>query len=360
MARRPKKSEEVNAETSEIPMPPAAETNSSVERESTALDESLLESDSQIIGSQCGGVLSAARQEQGLSVTDVAKQLRLGNKQIEALEEDRFSYLPEPTIVKGFIRNYAKLLKISAEPLLAAYAELMPEKEQYAFKLSPGINMKITGNQKSNTARYIILAIGLLLGVGVWFFYQNYVQKPNPINPIPDMIEALPELALPMSERIEESPEMQLEMPEQVVVEPSQSNDAVTTEAIEQPSEVAVDESGNESSDGVVADVVPSTVAPSPSTVAPTTVAPSTGPAPGKTRIVFNATQETWLSVMNVSGEEVYNKILYAGNRDVIDVYQPSEIVVGNAHGATLVVDGKSIDLAPYTRINVARVRLNR
>lgn len=348
MARRPKKSEEVNAETSEIPMPPATETNSSAEPGSLVLDESPLENDSQTIVSQCGGVLSAARREQGLSVTDIAKQLRLGNKQIEALEEDRFSYLPEPTIVKGFIRNYAKLLKIPAEPLLAAYAEMMPEKEQYAFKLSPGINMKITGNQKSNTTRYFILALGLLLGVGIWFFYQNYIQKPNPINPIPDMIEALPELALPMSERVAEVPELQLEMPVQPVVEPSQTNDAVKTETDEQPSEEAVDEKLVESPRGVVADVVPSTVA------------PSTDPVLGKTRIVFSATQETWLSVINASGNEVYNKILYAGNRDVIDVDQPSEIVVGNAHGATLVVDGKSIDLAPHTRINVARVRLNR
>ncbi len=69
--------------------------------------------------------------------------------------------------------------------------------------------------------------------------------------------------------------------------------------------------------------------------------------------------QETWLNVVNQSGEEVYDKILYAGNRDVIDVFQPLEIVVGNAFGATLVVDGKPIDLAPYTSANVARVRLN-
>ena len=79
----------------------------------------------------------------------------------------------------------------------------------------------------------------------------------------------------------------------------------------------------------------------------------------GKTRLEFDAAQETWLSVVNQSGKEVYNKILYAGNRDVIDVSQPLEIVVGNANGATLVVDGKPVDLAPYTRTNVARVRLN-
>lgn len=348
MARRLKKSEEVNTETSEIPTPPATETNLGAEPDNLELDASSLSCDNQSLGSLCGGVLYAKRLEQGLSVVEVAKQLRLGNKQIEALEQDLFSALPEPTIVKGFIRNYAKLLKISAEPLLAAYAEMMPDKEEYSFKLSPGINMKITGNQKSNTTRYFVLTIGLLLGVGAWFFYQNYVQKPNPINPIPDVIEALPELALPMSERVAEVSEFQLEMPEQpqeqvIAVEPSQANDSVTNRADEQTSEEIVSEKTVEPSEEAVAEE-----------------APSSDTTTGKTRIVFSASQETWLSVINATGNEVYNKILYAGNRDVIDVYQPSEIVVGNAHGATLEVDGKSIDLAPYTRINVARVRLSR
>jgi cytoskeleton protein RodZ len=345
MARRPKKSDEVNAEALEAALPLTQKPNLDTESDNLGLDESTLVSASQEQHSQCGGVLRLTRLAQGLSVMDIAKQLRLGNKQIEALEQDRFSDLPEATIVKGFIRNYAKLLKISAEPLLAAYAELMPEKEKYSFTLSPGINMKMTGNHKSNTTRNFILAIGLLLGVGVWFLYQNYVQKPNPINPIPEVIESLPELALPRSERIGDVSQTQMEMPEQpeeqAGIEQSESSVKIETDIGQ--SEVVVDEEVSPSVAQTVADVTP-----------------ATSPATGKTRLEFSANQETWLSVVNISGEEVYNKILYAGNRDVIDIFQPSEIVVGNAHGATLVVDGKSIDLAPYTRINVARVRLNK
>jgi len=345
MARRPKKSDEVNAEALEAALPLTEKPNLNTEPDNLGLDEPTLESASQERGSQCGGILHLTRVEQGLSVMDVAKQLRLGNKQIEALEQDRFSDLPEATIVKGFIRNYAKLLKISAEPLLAAYAELMPEKEKYSFTLSPGINMKMTGNHKSNTTRNFILAIGLLLGVGVWFLYQNYVQKPNPINPIPEVIESLPELALPRSERIGDVSQMQMDMPEQPEEQTGveQSEGAVKIETDIGQSEVVVDEEFAPSVEQTVADITP-----------------PASPAAGKTRLEFSASQETWLSVVNTSGKEVYNKILYAGNRDVIDIAQPSEIVVGNAHGATLVVDGKSIDLAPYTRINVARVRLNK
>ncbi len=70
--------------------------------------------------SPCGGALRAAREKQKLSVQDIASQLRLGVRQVEALEADRYDKLPEPSIVRGFIRNYAKLLKIDAAPIIEA------------------------------------------------------------------------------------------------------------------------------------------------------------------------------------------------------------------------------------------------
>lgn len=306
--------------------------------------------DADSFSSQCGGVLSAARAEQGLTTKDIAKQLRLSVTQIEALEEDRFSALPESTIVKGFIRNYAKLLKVPAEPILAAYMEMKPEEEVYSFALDPGINMKITGDDKSNKPRYFIFAVALLLGAAIWFFYQNYVQKPNPINPLPE--ETLPELASSVPEEGEHATIQPLNMPEQAVIPADDvAGEKVEAQSDEMPIEKAIElEASSEEKETNVG-----------ATLAEEDAIPvNTKPTPGKTRLAFSATQETWLSVVNIEGKEVYNKILYAGNHDVIDVKSPQEVVVGNAHGTTLIINGKPIDLAPYTRINVARVRVDR
>lgn len=242
---------------------------------------------------ECGAKLRSARIAQDLSTLAVAKQLRLSNNQIDALEQDDFAALPEPPIVRGFIRNYAKLLKIPADTMLIAYAEMTPKAAPCAMVLNSGISIKMTEKTKSGGSRYLLFALLFLFGLGAWFFYQSYIQKPEVANTVAYISGVLPTLDLPVPE-----PELEEALPEVLAVA-------------------------------------------------------------GKTRLEFNATQEAWLSVVNQSGKEVYNKILYAGNRDVIDVSQPLEIVVGNAHGATLVVDGKPIDLAPYTRTNVARVRLN-
>ena len=356
MARKPRKNESVESNDNSV------ENNAiSSEAGAQSADESIQPvSEEQQSKTKCGGALKAAREAQGLTVQEVAKQLRLGVKQIEALEADDFTALPEATIVKGFIRNYAKLLKIPSEPLVAAYNEMKPEKTQHAYTLHPGINMKISESNKADVGRYFILTFIILVLAAVWFFYHNYVQKPSPVNPIPEIVEALPELALPATERMQDDATFQLDMPEQGKLntpsEPVNTSDTGT----------AVDmESTAKNDSELVADAESSlTTQPSAETEASVdddgNQQAEAAPEPGKTRIVFAATQETWLSVVNASGDEVYNKILYAGNRDVIDVWQPAEIVVGNAHAATLMVDRKPIDLAPYTRINVARVRLDR
>ena len=62
-----------------------------------------------------GQLLAERRQEWGLSVQEVAANLNLGIDTIEALESEDYGSLPGSTFVKGYMRSYAKLLKLDAE-----------------------------------------------------------------------------------------------------------------------------------------------------------------------------------------------------------------------------------------------------
>ena len=66
-----------------------------------------------------GARLAAERQAHGLTIEQVASQLNLAPRQIVALETDDYAALPGMVIVRGFLRAYAKLLKIDPTPLLA-------------------------------------------------------------------------------------------------------------------------------------------------------------------------------------------------------------------------------------------------
>jgi type IV pilus assembly protein PilF len=65
-----------------------------------------------------GAQLAQARQAQGLSLGEMARQLKLSVKQVEALERDDYSNFPGPLWARGFLRNYAKSLGIDADALV--------------------------------------------------------------------------------------------------------------------------------------------------------------------------------------------------------------------------------------------------
>jgi cytoskeleton protein RodZ len=69
---------------------------------------------------EAGALLRAAREELGLSVDAVAQQLKLSVRQVRALEQGEYSLLPGRTFVRGFVRNYARLVRLDAEAVLDA------------------------------------------------------------------------------------------------------------------------------------------------------------------------------------------------------------------------------------------------
>ena len=292
--------------------------------------------------SRCGGTLRLARETQGLSIQEVASKLRLSPKQIEAIEADQFAKLPEPTIVRGFIRNYAKLLKINAEPLLDAYAVIVPSNRQHELTVKPTTNMQVTSGDKPKTSTYIWAGLTALLALGVWLFYQNYIQKPSPTVPSASVeslsnqnLEPLPEPALPAAER---TPELQASI--ELTLPPA-------TEA--PPAEVPaapLDSTG----------IVTPNTAP---VVVPLPIAPVSATAPtGMAKLEFNATQETWVNVIDAKGRDIYSKTIFAGSRESIDVMPPVSVTVGNAGATSLNMNGRTIDLAPHSRNNVAHIKL--
>lgn len=101
-----------------------------------------------------GTQLATARNALGWSVEQVAAQLKLATRQIVALEADDYAALPEPAVVRGFIRAYAKLLKLDAAPLVALIAL-----EEGEAKLEQTVNRESSGSP----SRLKMIVFGLVL-----------------------------------------------------------------------------------------------------------------------------------------------------------------------------------------------------
>ena len=70
-----------------------------------------------------GAVLRSARLAAGISIEQMAQRLRLMGRVVEAIEANDLHQFSAPVYLRGYIRNYAKLLGIDPAPLLRAYGQ---------------------------------------------------------------------------------------------------------------------------------------------------------------------------------------------------------------------------------------------
>jgi cytoskeleton protein RodZ len=74
-----------------------------------------MEQSSSVTSLTLGAKLKQAREQQGLSVDDVAASLKLLPRIIDSLESDNYQALPEPVFIKGYVRLYAELLHLPTQ-----------------------------------------------------------------------------------------------------------------------------------------------------------------------------------------------------------------------------------------------------
>jgi cytoskeleton protein RodZ len=73
-----------------------------------------------------GDQLSAARKKLGLTPANVAARLRIRTTFIDALEREQWTVVGAPVYVRGFLRNYAKLVGLDPDSMLTQ----LPEDQQ--------------------------------------------------------------------------------------------------------------------------------------------------------------------------------------------------------------------------------------
>ncbi len=74
-----------------------------------------------------GHILREARETKGLTLTEVQDQIRINARFLDALERGEYETLPTPVHVRGFLRNYARFLKLDPQPLVSRYERALEQ-----------------------------------------------------------------------------------------------------------------------------------------------------------------------------------------------------------------------------------------
>jgi cytoskeleton protein RodZ len=288
-----------------------------------------------------GQRLRQAREALTWSIDDVAAKLKLKPRQVQAMEADAYGELPGATFVRGFMRNYAKLVQIDPEQLLdglqgeaardGATVSAPHEHIPYVERPYRKSNRALLGA----AAAILVVVIGLLT---LWRWEGSPQQAGSQVVSSSDVPAASP---APV---------------------------ASTPQGVSAPNEPApasiLPPSGNGATQIASPDVKPDATAASsdqaarPSTDAggkPESISPQTDAAPAKASVKLNFDATSWVQVRDGKGKVIFTRTGQPGGEHEFTAALPLKFIIGNAAKVKMTYNGEPFDLMSRLDGTVAR-----
>ena len=132
--------------------------------------------------SSLGAVLRSERLRQGLTLEQIAEEIKVSPRQLAWIEEEQYNLLPGSVIARSFTRQYAHRLGIPASSIASELQEIdqhfVPLDETPRPAFAPGSLGTIRAPregffQRSIATPLLVAAVLALLGFGGFLLYQR-------------------------------------------------------------------------------------------------------------------------------------------------------------------------------------------
>jgi cytoskeleton protein RodZ len=303
-----------------------------------------------------GARLAAYREARGWSIEQVASQLNLAPRQVQAIENDDYPALPPLAILRGFVRAYAKLLKVDAAPLLAeiggetmVVTDLPALRRASSARFSEPRFTSITDRRRPSGKQFVLLALVVAALAAAWALWSS----PNSSDALASLFGRLEtEWANASgSNATPAAPSEPVGGMRSPAAEPApgMSNDTeVRAPAFQMSEPVAPPQA--------VSQAATPPVAPAPPEANP---APSSQAAAPAEALVLKAHQDTWLQVKRPgSNTSIISRTVKAGETETVEIKEPVSVVIGNVSGVDATLRGRPLELKANASNNVARLSL--
>ena len=299
----------------------------------------------------------------------MASHLNLAARQIAALESDDYTALPAIAVVRGFIRAYAKLLKVDPVPLLANMpanpAASLREPLRHRTLANAQFSdtrMRDSGYRKSGSRWYFAVLLAVAV-IGAVALARHFSVLPDDLQSI--ALKMMPQfgflstdVAAPLAEN------RSAPLTNQPTGMASSGNetrpeDAEKDKAILVPSAQMVSPQTNaETAQNTVA--LPAAPAAADTTLALNAAATLAKPlldADASNRLILNLHDDSWIEIRGAHNT-VASKLYHAGTTAAFTITEPVQLIVGNAAGVDATLRGAPLVLQSSTKNNVARLNL--
>jgi len=320
-----------------------------------------------------GAQLAAQREAMGLTVEQIADQLKLAPRQVKALEAGDYAALPNMAVVRGFVRAYAKVVKIDATPLVAMIEvisptshEAAPPRKEIAATFTESRFPSMTGRSSTPTAWLVGAAAVVVVAAAGAYAYQAGL--------IPATLFQRADKEAPASAAAEASKPADAAVApiETTLVKPGQE-----TAPLQSPSVplISVPPPGGTSNDAAPAAAqttapaaaqTPSAAAPAPAPAAPAPAAPVAQVSPpaaapvaaSGNQLVLKVTQDSWVEIRRPGTTPLISRLVKAGSTETFDIKDPALLIVGKPGGVEATLGGAPLPLPPVAGGTISRVNI--
>ena len=267
-----------------------------------------------------GRYLQSIRIEKGIRLRDVSSETRIRPETLVHIEEEDHAHLPDIVFVKGFLRAYAKAIGADGDEAVRRYISRLEVMQKITTS-----ELDLKRSEGVSFWRRFVLSIGALLCLIVATLYavsmwrENQAQTEEVPSAITEPVPA--EASLKKTTQIQETPSKNVTVP--VADDPPQkAGVAATTESA-----------------GIVAKDPPANESP----IAPGADSANQTPISGY-RLNIDTIEETWMKIA-VDNQEPKEYNLFPGDQIELEAAESYNLLVGNAAGIKLHLNGKLLDL---------------
>lgn len=295
-----------------------------------------------------GAMLQEARKNAKLSLEHVASELRMTPKKVQAIEEDDFSRLPTQTFVRGYLRSYAKLVKLDPEEVLAAFRRSLTESGLKDDSDESPLEFRISRPKRPlwHFGVWVLILLAAIWLGSLWFVNnQSTISESLGSSTVSDSDSEAAAQAQPNDTAAAGSEVDGEDAPE--FAQPGESAGAQGD--AEQAEFLPLAETGTE---------VPADSGASVETSEPTVqVTPMAAVAEvsdqGLDRLQLEFSDECWLVVTDARGDVLHTDLMQAGQSLSLSGVAPFEVKLGNARAAQLTLNGEPVEFEarPDTRL---------
>jgi cytoskeleton protein RodZ len=309
-----------------------------------------------------GSLLAARREELQWSVEDVAQALHLAPRQIHAIESDNYSALPGMAVTRGFIRSYAKLLKLDPAPLLQMIASetigkvddvplrrALPAKPFYANR---SLNLTTSSGTWARRLIWVLLILltALLVAWKAEWLPQSWIAE----------LESVFQVAGDPPQK-----EVKLQENNNAGVNPSAESQNNASTANDSGSALAETQATNanpaeKNPAGFFAGHQPEGATVPPGSTRQADVSGrAAGIAENKNMLVLKLREDSWIEIRSAQNKILLARLAKAGESEAISVSKPIKLTIGNAAGVDAELRGVPVELTASAKNNVARLTVN-